>query len=323
MSLEKPARIKSIKLTLDERVKWESLVFNYFQDLGADTPGFIEFKKEAEQLNVKLSSSPLLDYSKKIVQECENGWPKAPKRFDTRITLKTGWNSPLRQKKAVIKQDKVVEESKKDRESSFLDIRSILTSDEVAFFDKRIKEYVDDFDFNVSSDMPLVERLITEEILHRRLFIMHLQVMSDSKNKSKLDPETISSALSDAHKRMTELQKQLGISRVQRTDEMNRGIESIAELAVSFDEKIKKYPELRKKLLEEEQRFMLEKSLEEPINVIPEPKQLEAMLNNADSSQIYENSVAQTLSNVALKHSELPGIAKKEQLPDGIDLDGG
>jgi hypothetical protein len=264
MSNPKPAKPRKINLTIEERAKWETLLVEYYSQAGIESPSFKQFRESPEG---KACESPVFSFVTKIVDECEAGWPKAPKDIKRRIELKTQWNTPARAKKSAKQQSTIVEKAKDKRLSISMDIKSYLTEEEQEFFSMRLNKYIDDFDFNDSSDMPLVERLIIEEIMHKRLIIMQLNSVSGI--PQKIDADIINDSLNDVHKRIMDLQKQLGISRMQRSDELNKGYNSIAEMAANLDDKLKKFPELRQKLHDEEQTYYSAKALEEPINVIP------------------------------------------------------
>lgn len=311
MSSRKKAKPQKINISEDERKKWKRLLVDYYKPMPIMPNSFQKFK--AEHSDWDISHEEFIDrYINYIIQTCEDGWERAPKSFEKRISYKSGWNNPIRFKKS----SKIItkEEGEDHNSYSMMDFKSILSDDEKEFYTQRLKQYFDDFEFNDSSDKPLVERLIIEEVVYRRLMILQLRQTSGKKIRELDANADIATQLSDSHKRMSELQKQLGISRMQRADEINKGANSVAEMAMMLDEKLKKYPELRGKLEEEEQKYVAKKKEQVPINFIPEREQLENMLAQTDSTQIYENIVGEML--------DLPKEEnKKQELAEGVTVD--
>lgn len=304
MSTRRQAKPKKIEISNEEREKWTRLLLDYYGVMKSKPFSFENYKKGKGELNLS-ESELLVKFVGFIVQACEDGWPRAPKEFEKRISYKSGWNNPIR-----VKKSSKIFSSEEDSGPSHdvLDFKNNLLGNEREFFDFRIKQYFDDFEFNESSDKPLVERLVIEEIIYRRLMIIQLE-----KTTGKKAGDTgVGDALSSSHKRMSELQKQLGISRMQRADEMNRGVNSVAEMAMNLDEKLKKYPKLREKLEEEENRFLDKKKEMVPINYIPPQDQLENLLSNADETKIYEGIVDDALIQ--------PEKKEEEKLAEGINL---
>lgn len=312
--MEQNKKYRRINLTVEEREKWIKLLYDYFFALPNEPASLKEFK---ESDSGKLSNNSLLSFCEKIVLDCESGWKRCPKDFQQRIRLKSGWDSPNRARKSASIQDKSKDNSKDVRNNTSLQILEFLTEDEQKFFDGRIKEYIRDFDFNSSSDMPLVERLVVEEIMHKRLTILQLDIISGKRLKNNINADAVTSSLNDVHKRMIDLQKQLGISRQQRADELNKGAHSIAEMSYALDEKLKKFPELRRQLFDEEQKFYAEKMLEEPINPVPERSQLESMMKSSNSNEIFDNVVDRVIQQQFNKKEEEKNLL---DLPGGLNL---
>lgn len=119
-------------------------------------------------------------------------------------------------------------------------------ADEKEFYDKRKEAYIEDFDFNLSSDGIMLESLLADEMLLRRL---QTQVLVGS-SKSGVQKE-----IESLQKRILESQKSLGVTRAQRVND-NRGEKgTVASLAENIDAKIVeisrlKDVELRKRLID-------------------------------------------------------------------------
>lgn len=320
MAIPKKAKVKPIPLTVEEREKWVNIIYDYFNDSG-NLP--IAYKNFLVSEDGSKSTNPLLDFCVIVVSECERGWPKAPNQFPSRLTLKTQWNSALKASKIAKSQEQVFSQTRTDALGSNdkgLDLSSVLTESERVFFKKRMDEYLNDFEFNTSSDLPLVERLIIDEVMYKRLSILHLESITTGVSRNKnMTVDILNGLIDDTHKRINELQKQLGISRQQRSDALNNSSKSIAELAAVFDEKVRNDASLIVKLDEEMKIYGLQKSLEEPINDIPDKNQLEQILKSPDSTSIYEQTAQYALSKA------VPEIAKEKeekdiQLPGGLSI---
>lgn len=183
-----------------------------------------------------------------IIEKALKGWGRAPKEFKDRIDrlVRLRANSKSLQKKPVDK-NKIKERNKsllEDRAytGQFTDsLLSQLNPMEQQHYLEREKFYVEEFEFNMSSDLALLNNMLMEEIIIRRI---QLEIL-----KSGGGDKEMSQRLSEAQKRHMEALKSLGITRDQRKHEKGKGEGSVAALSKDLDEKLA----LRKKELENEQ----------------------------------------------------------------------
>jgi len=288
---------KVIEITQEDRARWFPVLTEYYLNRGktpAEVPQIVE----------------------KVLAECSLGWNRAPRSLDDRIKFKSGFQCPSH---ANLKPNwsKDHEEPftiKEEKEESFV-LDDHMTKAEKEWFDKRREEYQRDFDFNNSSDKPLLDQLLFEELVQRRLHILQLK-------NSKVD---YSKRLTDSLKRVTETQTKLGITREQRAGVLDKVEGNVAQISVMLQEKLAKMPDNMKHDIEEELYFQSIKDQREPINLLPPIEKMEAMLNvggklsvNIDSSKISEitESVAVELKN---KREEKEND-KQIELPDGTSI---
>lgn len=269
---------------------------------------------------------PLLEYYKKnrgmddfeakekikaVFVKAEKGWQKAPKDLDTRIKVLTGfqWDNQtnLNPIKPNIPKAPVGKEEKEGSKSSEHSIYDYLDSEEKKWWDIRFDEYKRDFEFNESSDKPLIVQLLFEELCQRRLFIY--QIQNPNKDYSK--------RLNDSLKRVTELQTKLGITREQRSGALDNIDGNVAEISMHLDKKLELMPKEMKQQYDEELRFLSMKNQKPPINTLPSYDTMKAIISKgadgAKSSEI-SNKAAQEIHEAVYKEKQEE--AKKE-LPDG------
>lgn len=285
-----------ILMTDKDKERWFPLLEEYFRD--KDIP-----------------ESDITNKIEKIFAECQLGWDRAPRDLDTRIKMKTGfqWQShanlmPNRKKE---EEAEIIKEKVDVADISLFDTMS---KSEVVWWQERLSIYKKDFEFNDSSDKPLLDQLLVEELVQRRLFKLQLS------NKER----DLSKRLTDSMKRVTELQTKLGITREQRAGIMNKIDGNVAQLALSLNEKLENMPEKIKKDYEDELYYRNLKNQRPPINILPAPEKLQAMLNvdgevsaNLDSSRITEISEA-VAKEIMNKKEESKG--DKTELADGESI---
>lgn len=110
-------------------------------------------------------------------------------------------------------------------EGRFLEIYD---PEELAFYNRRKKIYTSEFEFNSSSDLSLLEAVLSDELLLRRL--------SNEQIKGKKD--YVDKNIDDIQKRLRENQKSLGVTRAQRVAEDSNQKGNVAQLSESLDKKL-------------------------------------------------------------------------------------
>lgn len=282
-----------IIMTEDDKSRWYSVLEDYYRSLGHS-----EDKIKTEIF--------------RIFSEAQAGWNRSPNDLDTRIKIKSGfqWKSHDN----LIPKRRTIEETKTENEEDNvvgLSLKDSMSSEEKEWWDKRMAEYNADFEFNESSDKPLLEQLLVEELLQRRLF--KLQLKHNNRDYSK--------RINDNLKRIAELQTKLGITREQRAGIMNKVDGNVAQISVSLNEKLEQMPEKMKIDLEEEMYYTTRKAQRPPINVLPHIDKIEAMLNvdgkisaNLDSTKISE------INEEVIKELIEKKLPPKIELSDGIDI---
>jgi hypothetical protein len=201
-----------ILMNQDDRDKYTYALSQYYVDKGKSTAEAIEI----------IST---------IFAECQMGWERCPNDLDTRIKIKSGFqwksheNLKPRQKKVPSLSVEVVEEE----DSGKNDILKYLTNAEKECWISREESYAKEFEFNNSSDRPLLMQLLFEEIFQRRIFIHQLQ------NKDA----DLSKQMTASVQRLTELQEKLGITREQRAGILDNIDGNIANISVDLEEKLK------------------------------------------------------------------------------------
>ena len=283
----------AINMTDEDKQRWYNPLLEYF--LSKDMTEFDAVKKIEETFAV-----------------CQLGWNRAPRDIDTRIKVKTGfqWKShqnlkPNRKNFEPIKPDPKEKPTFED-----YDIQKSMTQSEKNWWKERMGIYMKDFEFNISSDAPLLNQLLVEELIQRRLFSAQLK-----------NPKTdYSKQLNDSLKRISEVQQRLGITRQQREGQLNNIDGNVAELALKLEEKLKQMPEKLKAEYEEELYYDNLKKQKPPINILPPIEKIEALLNvdgkisaSLDGDKISE--ISEAVAKEVMK--EKP---PKKELPDGIDI---
>lgn len=228
--------ITKIPLSKEEREYWHSIILERLGD-----------KYDVDLVNKKIT-------------ECSNGWNHAPNRFDERIERKFFRKPPS--------SDKLVNKNLSFKDTGYDPIFRSLTEEEIIFWKKRRKVYVDDFAFNSSSDESLLRQVLFEEIINNRCMIERLHKHSDAEVEEKIN---------NSSKRLIDALKHLGISRSKRTDLIDKQGGDIASLSMSFDKKLKNAEIIKENWKKEEEDYIRIKSEKPPNNILPP---LESLSNN-------------------------------------------
>lgn len=247
---------QSIAPTEGEKARIKEWLFTFYKETGYD--GDIP-----ERVN-------------KIIEASLEGWERAPKTFLSRVKVRLGgkayssWakrRDEINKKKSLENEGYSAEQiieilarerfDKKDKKKLVQDLHieaepentvvygssifDFLSPEEKKFWRKREFEYRNEFEFNTSSDLVLLEEVIYNEILIRRLRIAKITGENLDKVKGLSEKDLI-----DNHRTASD---KLGILRVQRI-QLDQNIEgNVSEISVLLDEKLNKIKELKDKKL--------------------------------------------------------------------------
>lgn len=285
---------KSIVLTQEDIERWTPVLTTHYRNRG-------------------LSEDEIQKTIQSVLAECQTGWNRAPRDLDTRVKMKSGfqWKSFEN-----LRPRKKEEEPEVDLEEDVdFDFFSTMNEKERTWWDQRLSEYKKDFDFNASSDKPLIEQLLAEELIQRR--VVNKQLKFRDRDYSK--------QLNDGLKRVTELQIKLGITREQRAGVLNKIDGNVAQIAVELDEKLAKMPEELRKQYEEEMKYASMKAQRPPINILPPIERVEALLGggheiNANVTSAKMSEISEAVGKeISDKRQEIPKPPFVE-LPEGVDV---
>lgn len=287
---------KVILMDDEEKQRWYKSLQQYYSEKGkneSDIPRIID----------------------KVFAEVQTGWNRAPNDLDTRIKMKTGfqWKSHenLIPNRETIED--IISKDEEDIELASGDLLSAMSQQEQKWYLDRIQTYSQDFDFNQSSDKPLLDQLMVEELIQRRIFFFQLKYPNRDYNKK----------LNDSLKRIAEIQIRLGITREQRSGLLDKIDGNVAQISVELDEKLANMPEQLKKEYEEELYYLNLKKQKPPINVLPPVEKIEALLkvDGKVTTNIGSERSSEITETVAKEITEMQTAKPpKKELPEGIDV---
>lgn len=227
-----------------------------------------------------------------VIEDCINGWPNAPKSFANRITRRAklygidGENTNNLKKPANKKKDIdgfLSRRSKKlEKFMALYDpfVKKLTKVQQDHFFE-RLSFYLNEFDFNLSSDLTLLLQLIVSEIS-----VSDKQVKMLKEKDIKVQA-AMSKFIMSINEEMLNLQKVLGITREQRQKGMGHAEGSISALAASVDEKIKNVGKIEAKEKEQEDLLMEAKMRRDDLNPIPDdPTELAEILKSEEEIRV-------------------------------------
>ncbi len=200
-----------------------------------------------------------------IIRDALKGWDHAPVEFKERVKKKIGYNRVNKYEaglpdehsqlftKMPVKGDgrhkpdtptKIYQKEtlKVLEEVDPLELISpaFLSSEEMVFVNKRKKLYNKEFDFNESSDQILLQQILIDELIIRRINLAKLK--GEEQSQSNIDK------IMDRFRKNLE---KLGVLRVQRL-ELNIDIEgNVGQLSIELDKKLDRIRKLRDKTLRE------------------------------------------------------------------------
>jgi len=181
-----------------------------------------------------------------IINKARWGWANSAKLFNRRIEILLGVKSKafVQEKRRELEQQQDAEQKRKIH-STYMGDHLQLTPEEHGYMKERFKYYNKDFDFNQSSDQVLLNQVVVQELLLRRLEKTRLAKSVDVEKKN----EDIVKELGEQYRKNL---SDLGVSRKQRV-EFDQSIEgNVAQLSSNVEQKmdnIKNMSDMKKRNL--------------------------------------------------------------------------
>lgn len=207
-----------------------------------------------------------------IIEAAKVGWRNCPDNFEGRIIMKSKmkkkWKDTLVPRgvarreegaqEAILEQEYIethgrAEQKVIDDHIGLNDLLKRLPAADRKFFKQRWKYYNKEFDINSSSDYALLMEICVDELEQKR--IAQARLSCDPSDHDTLS--ILSKTASECLTRLERSLKALGVTREQRKDEMDDSAESIAEVSLLLDRKLKRQ-EARHRMELEEEKDMLQ-----------------------------------------------------------------
>jgi hypothetical protein len=179
-----------------------------------------------------------------MIRKALAGWVRAPEKFEDRIKrlvmLKFVQLEPRPDRKELFLKKKLAQKShllseNRGYKGGFSDpILSKFNPKEKLYYLERERYYIEEFDFNYSSDFSLLKNMIVEEIIIART----QEDLLNTRSGHDVQRKNLSQALNDAQRRHLEALKALGITRDQRSHQLGKNEGNVADLAKNLDEKL-------------------------------------------------------------------------------------
>lgn len=256
------------------------IVVNGLTEFYKNNPQFI---KNNETIEEKIDA---------IIKECSKGWICAAKSFIKRVEWKTKWNSNSIEQRFDFKENygnakqiqlqkdlkKLESSSKVSQSQSAMDIRKIIPSaEERKYWNERESHYRGEFEFNMSSDWPLLLQVLLEELTQWRLVRRRIINPDD-------DVEIL---IVGSYQRMIKAQEALGITRKQREEAQNETEGNIGQLAKQYEEKKDLISKIKERDRLEEEAKMREHDNRDGLKLLPDDL-AEALRNVNEISDILD-----------------------------------
>jgi hypothetical protein len=269
MDLRKNINFKSIDPSPEEISQWRSYII--------DVLTYINFNGD---MQIKAG---------KIIERSLNGWDRCPNDFEARVKQLIGHQSvnayeggtelkdPFKDTRGTGKQVGNKPKTKQDRyyqeagitsevgiEPADLFSPAVLSSEELAYMRQRERDYRSEFDFNNSSDVVLLNQVLTDELMLRRIQLNRLKGERVSESDVNKAVERIRGAL-----------KELGVTRAQRM-ELDQDVQgNVGQLSLELEKTLNQVERLRDKekrdkILKRLTRSLIYSSFEEISNYAQE-----------------------------------------------------
>ncbi len=224
-----------------------------------------------------------------IIQTAKTGWRNCPDSFEGRLLMKSKMKRGARDNlvsRGVRRREegakplaveKEYEETHGKAEKQVIedhlglsDLLKKLPVPDRKFFKQRWAFYNKEFDINSSSDYALLMEVVVDELEQKR--IAQARLGCDPTDHDTLS--VLSKTASECLTRLERSLKSLGVTREQRKDEMDDSAESVAEVAVLLDKKLKRQKTRHRMETEEEiemQRVKFSRNDTHPVEGIERP----------------------------------------------------
>jgi hypothetical protein len=244
-----------IKLSDASYKAWKDKLVKFFEVKGLDT-------EDAEEKVIL------------VLEQAQKGWPHAPKEINTRIKMKSGyqWKSHDNLKPNAESLPNVIN-TNIDRDQTLSELyqwEASISTEEKKWWDRRKSQFEEEFEFNNSSDQPLIFQMLLEELTQMRIASLILRNPKGADKYNKL--------MTDSLKRLQDTQTKLGITREQRADLLEKAEGDVASLSLNLDDKIKKAKLKVEQWAKEEAKNKFIKNREGVINPLPPVEKIEALL---------------------------------------------
>jgi hypothetical protein len=240
------------------------------------------YRKELTDLyKLRLGTDDVSEQVENILKTSIDGFTNAPKTLKARVysIAKIGQKHEKHRKAKESTKPKnytkLALDSRVKKLQEFIDLydgfAKHLIDEDKQYVNKRLEFYIKEFEFNQSSDLPLLLQLITEELLQRRLMIFLATNMNDESGAIII--ADASKAIKNLSDDMSNLQVKLGITRQQRETATGAKEGSISEIVVQLEKKKKKIAEVEKIEREQEQIWEEMKKKRGDYNPVPDSKE--------------------------------------------------
>jgi len=254
--MRRPSKPKKIDLSQVQYNTWYTKLSEFFQAKNG------------------LAPSEVPEKVKGILDEAQVGWPRAPRDIETRIKMKSGyqWASHNNLRPNADSIPNVINHKEKIKKTiqELFQLENHLSTEEQKWFNQRKAEYEGEFEFNKSSDVPLLFQLLVEELTQRRVAGM---ILSNPQNA-----DTFSKFMTESLKRLQDTQVKLGITREQRADLIENRSGDVASLSLDVDRKIATARDKVKEWEKEAQKQKFLRNQNGPLNPLPPFEKIEALL---------------------------------------------
>jgi hypothetical protein len=166
-----------------------------------------------------------------------------------------------------------------------------VNSFELSWWRERESHYETEFEFNQSSDKPLLYQLLVEELTQRRLGALMLKSPKEADSYSKLMTESL--------KRLQDTQTKLGITREQRADAIDNRTGDVSSLSIDLDEKIRRAKLKIDEWAKDTAKRRFQRDQGDPINPLPPISKIEALLGIDAEGNIGAKLDTEDMANIA------------------------